>query len=101
MGPIVVLRDLVKDADVGLVKLEDGCGIEESSVEVFDGMLPKDALPLAHCLKEHSELAKEAASIEAVLALKEIAKDVTGQKSDRVRKETEKNPHEKVRHLLG
>ena len=78
MRPAVVLCNFVEDAEIGFIKLNDGCGIEQSAVEVPDGVLAENALALAHGLEEKGRLAQEAFGVEAVFAEDRAAEDVAG-----------------------
>lgn len=51
-------------------------------------------------MEEELELAEELLGEEAIVALDEVAEEMSGEQSDRIREETEEKAHEEVRDLL-
>ncbi len=60
-------------------------------------MLAEDAVGLAHGFEQEGEFAEEAAGLEAVLALQELAEDFLGEQADGVGEEAKEDAHEEVR----
>ncbi len=91
----------MEDGEVAEVEVEDGSGVEEASVEVFDGVLTVAAVGFGHCLEEAGELALEDAGGEAVVGLDQVSKDVFREQADVVCEEAEEQAHEEVGDLFA